>query len=201
MAVVPVAPTPIEYSRLAAIRAAAEGVPLTVLFTRTIPNAVSTLVYREAALREGIWVLGTQVGRLEQYAQAFGDKRGARRRDRLRRRGAGTTGEDLSNMSKREDTAAKAARMVMTGGASLTDPNIAADPREASRPTTVKPKVVRVSLDLVPSLYEDLGEWNRTAAGRLGRARVTNAETLRVLVRLLLDDPGVSEDVIRDLSK
>ncbi len=104
-------------------------------------------------------------------------------------------------MSKREDTAAKAARMVMTGGASLTDPNIAADPREASRPTTVKPKVVRVSLDLVPSLYEDLGEWNRTAAGRLGRARVTNAETLRVLVRLLLDDPGVSEDVIRDLSK
>lgn len=73
VAVVPMAPTPIEYSRLNAIRAAAEGVPLAVLFTRTIPNAVSTLVYREAALREGMWVLGTQVGRLEQFGQAFGD--------------------------------------------------------------------------------------------------------------------------------
>jgi len=104
-------------------------------------------------------------------------------------------------MSKRKDVAAKAARMAMTGGASLSDPNIAADPREASRPATVKPKVVRVSLDLTPALYEDLTAWNRAAAGRLGRARVTNAETLRVLVRALLDDPVVSEDVIRRLSK
>ena len=47
--------------------------PLAVLFTRTIPNAVSTLVYREAALRDGMWVLGTQVGRLEQFAPAFDD--------------------------------------------------------------------------------------------------------------------------------
>lgn len=155
----------------------------------------------EAALEP--WVLGAQVGRLERFAQAFGDNvhlavaTGCG--DAVRK----TTGE-VQQMSKREN-AAETARLSTTGGpsggSSLSDPNIPADLRERSRPAVEKPKAVRVSLDLVPALYEDLTVWNRNAALQLGRAGVTNADTLRHLVRVLLDenDRTVADEVIRRL--
>jgi chromosome partitioning protein len=78
---VPMAPTGIEYSRLSAIREvlddAAElrtGPPpeLAVVFTRTVPNAASTEVYRQLIRDDGVRVLAPTVGRLERYAQAYG---------------------------------------------------------------------------------------------------------------------------------
>lgn len=73
VALVPVAPNPIEYQRLAAVRSVIGDVPMAVLLTRVVANSVSSLVYRESVLREGLWLLRAQVGRLERYAQAFGD--------------------------------------------------------------------------------------------------------------------------------
>jgi chromosome partitioning protein len=79
----PLAPTPIEYERLALVHAAVadsadlrrdESPPeFAVLLTRTVPNAVSTQVYREAITTDGIRVLRGNVGRLERYALAYGD--------------------------------------------------------------------------------------------------------------------------------
>jgi chromosome partitioning protein len=78
---VPMAPTGIEYSRLSAIREvlndAAElrtGPPPehAVVFTRTVPNAASTEVYRQLIRDDGVCVLAPTVGRLERYAQAYG---------------------------------------------------------------------------------------------------------------------------------
>jgi chromosome partitioning protein len=83
LAVVPVAPTPIEYQRLgqvrevvedtAAFRHSGDPVPVAVLFTRVIPRATSTQIYREQAAADGFFCFETAVGRLERFAQAFGD--------------------------------------------------------------------------------------------------------------------------------
>ena len=83
VALVPMAPTPIEYKRLrlaretvedaAGFRPDGKAVPLAVLLTRTAPRASSTEVYREQVTNDGLWVLKTHVGKLERYAQADGD--------------------------------------------------------------------------------------------------------------------------------
>lgn len=81
--VIPVAPTPVEYERLPAVREAlaevaslrASGEPPAhhVLLTRTVPQAASTEVYREAITADGDRVLRAVVPRRERYAQAYGD--------------------------------------------------------------------------------------------------------------------------------
>jgi chromosome partitioning protein len=83
LAVVPVAPTPIEYQRLtqvlevvvdtAAFRQDGNPVAVAVLFTRVIPRATSTQIYREQALVDGFFCFDTVVNRLERFAQAYGD--------------------------------------------------------------------------------------------------------------------------------
>jgi chromosome partitioning protein len=83
LAVVPLAPTPIEYQRLMQVREVVDDsasfrqdgnpVPVAVLFTRVIPRATSTQVYREQAAEDGFFCFETAVGRLERFAQAFGD--------------------------------------------------------------------------------------------------------------------------------
>jgi chromosome partitioning protein len=80
---VPVAPTPIECERLPAVREAIEaasdlrpsGQPprMAVLLTRTVAGAASTGVYRELLQEAGDRVLSVNVGRLERFAQAYGD--------------------------------------------------------------------------------------------------------------------------------
>jgi hypothetical protein len=60
---------------------------------------------------------------------------------------------------------------------------------------------VRVSLDLAPALYRELSEWNAQAADQLGRSRITHADTLRSLVRHLLNDPELATAVIDDLRR
>lgn len=81
--VVPVAPTPIEYERLTAVREAVEeaaelrpdGQPPVVgmLLTRTVAGAASTEAYRVLMAEDGDRVLRGSVGRLERFAQAYGE--------------------------------------------------------------------------------------------------------------------------------
>ena len=78
---VPMAPTGMEYAHIPAIRelvdeaaalAAGEPPQLAVVLTRTVSNAASTDVYRDLLTADGVRVLGPTVGRLERFAQAFG---------------------------------------------------------------------------------------------------------------------------------
>jgi chromosome partitioning protein len=81
--VVPMAPTPIEYDRLASVREllvdAADLRPdgqlpvAAVLLNRCKPRAASTTFYRQQATEDGWVVLDAQVGHLERFAQAWGD--------------------------------------------------------------------------------------------------------------------------------
>jgi len=80
---VPVAPTPIECERMAAVRDAVDaaadlrpsGQPprMAVLLTRTVAGAASTQVWRELLTEAGDRVLKVNVGRLERFSQAYGD--------------------------------------------------------------------------------------------------------------------------------
>jgi chromosome partitioning protein len=79
---VPVAPTPIEVERLAAMREAIgdvadlradAGPAVRVLMTRTVSGAASTAAWRAAMTDDGWTVLGAAVPRLERFAQAYGD--------------------------------------------------------------------------------------------------------------------------------
>lgn len=69
----------------------------------------------------------------------------------------------------------------------------------ASQPVSVKP--IRISLDLAPALFDQLTEWRTRAARQLGRGRVTNADALRVLVRLLLSDEELTARVVASLRR
>lgn len=81
--VVPMAPTAMEHKRLPAVlnlldevsALRSDGRPplFAVLFTRTVANAASTKVYRELITADGVTVLRPTVGRLERFAQAYGD--------------------------------------------------------------------------------------------------------------------------------
>jgi chromosome partitioning protein len=83
LVIVPVAPSPIEYKRLAQVaetvsdaadfRPDGQAAPLAVLLTRTVPNASSTDVWREQIRAEGFWCLDAEVRRLERFAQAYGE--------------------------------------------------------------------------------------------------------------------------------
>jgi hypothetical protein len=42
-------------------------------------------------------------------------------------------------------------------------------------------------------------EWNGHTADALGRSRITHADTLRILVRRLLNDPDLAASVVDDL--
>src|SRR4051794_10759791 len=66
-------------------------------------------------------------------------------------------------------------------------------------PVSVKP--IRISLDLAPALFDQLTEWRTRAARQLGRGRVTNADALRVLVRLLLSDEELTARVVASLRR
>src|SRR3954464_6214766 len=65
---------------------------------------------------------------------------------------------------------------------------------DVAPPVSTKP--IRISLDLAPALFDQLTEWRTKAARRLGRGRVTNADALRVLVRILLSDEDLTVRVI-----
>jgi hypothetical protein len=109
-------------------------------------------------------------------------------------------------MSSAADRArAKAARIGATrpaeqDAALAPDLAPATSPPPASQlPVSIKP--IRISLDLAPALFDQLTEWRTRAARQLGRGRVTNADALRVLVRLLLSDEELTTRVIESLRR
>ena len=69
----------------------------------------------------------------------------------------------------------------------------------SSLPVSIKP--IRISLDLAPALFDQLTEWRTRAARQLGRGRVTNADVLRVLVRMLMTDEDLTARVITSLRR
>lgn len=82
--VIPMAPTPMEYQRLSAVRELVEEASslrpddlpdpvLAVLLTRCAPRAASTGVYRAQIEKDGYTVLKAQIGRSERFSQAYGD--------------------------------------------------------------------------------------------------------------------------------
>lgn len=83
VAVLPMAPTPIEHDRIATVREVVEttadlrqdGKPpaFAVLLNRCKPRAASTGTYRELLEDDGVRVLKAHVGSLERFAQAWGD--------------------------------------------------------------------------------------------------------------------------------
>src|SRR3954452_7568923 len=76
------------------------------------------------------------------------------------------------------------------------------DPQPLSQTSSLPPvsvKPIRISLDLAPALFDQLTEWRTRAARQLGRGRVTNADALRVLVRMLMIDQDLTARVIAAL--
>jgi len=108
-------------------------------------------------------------------------------------------------MSTAADKArAKAARIAVTRPAEgevtpLDETPLLIPQSNDSQPVSVKP--IRISLDLAPALFDQLTEWRTRAARQLGRGRVTNADALRVLVRLLLSDEELTARVVASLRR
>lgn len=69
-------------------------------------------------------------------------------------------------------------------------------PAPNTRPSTVRQKTVRRTVDLSPSTHRNLDNWQRDTAERLGLARVTGQEVLIALVDQLLSRPDLSEQVV-----
>jgi chromosome partitioning protein len=79
--VAPVAPSPIEYTRLHRmadlVKETADyreggALPLAALLTRTVANTVAERIWREQAEDDGYWCLKSEVRFLMQFGQAYG---------------------------------------------------------------------------------------------------------------------------------
>ncbi len=63
---------------------------------------------------------------------------------------------------------------------------------------------IRLTVDLDPPLHADLRTWAASVAGELDVPRVVLADVVRVLIRLLAEDPRLNSEAIdqlRDLYK
>jgi hypothetical protein len=70
-------------------------------------------------------------------------------------------------------------------------------------PTTpvVRQKNVRRTVDLSPIAHRGLDNWQRSAADKLGLARVTGQEVLAALVEELLSDQALSDRITDAISE
>lgn len=67
--------------------------------------------------------------------------------------------------------------------------------RPSSPPrAAVRTRLVRITVDLSPALHREIKGWVRDTAAALGRD-VTQAEVMRVLARLMLDDKAIANSV------
>jgi hypothetical protein len=67
------------------------------------------------------------------------------------------------------------------------------------RPSTVRTKPVRTTVDMTPELHRRLKRWTNDAAEELEASDVRLADVVRVLVRRLTEDDDLSAAVIEDL--
>ena len=99
-----------------------------------------------------------------------------------------------------ERARAKAARIAAVAlSASESAPTPESSQATVMPPVSVKP--IRISLDLAPALLDQLTEWRTRAARQLGRGRVTNADALRVLVRMLMTNEDLTAQAIAALRR
>jgi hypothetical protein len=79
-------------------------------------------------------------------------------------------------------------------------PAVAAAPTDSfAIGRTRSPRTTRRTVDLSPGQHRALDIWQREAADRLGRARVTGQEVLTALIDQLLSDPRLSAEITRSL--
>jgi hypothetical protein len=78
-------------------------------------------------------------------------------------------------------------------------PSVAAAPTDSFAIGRTRSPKTRRTVDLSPGQHRALDIWQREAADRLGRARVTGQEVLTALVDQLLSDPRLSAEITRNL--
>lgn len=84
-------------------------------------------------------------------------------------------------------------------GAPPPGPGIAAQRTEPFGYRQTPDRRTRRTVDLSSAQHRALDIWQRDAADRLGRARVTGQEVLSALVDQLLTDPRLSTQIIRTI--
>ncbi|HEX7322076.1 MAG TPA: hypothetical protein VF299_03945 [Mycobacterium sp.] len=86
-----------------------------------------------------------------------------------------------------------------TGGAPPSEPHVPAGPTEPFGYRQSPERRTRRTVDLSTAQHRGLDIWQREAADRLGRARVTGQEVLSALVDQLLSDSKLSIQIIRNI--
>ena len=91
----------------------------------------------------------------------------------------------------------------MSAARRRTNYGAAMDRREPGTPpagaTTIRTKPVRITIDLIPALHEEIKDWTRQTAASVDRD-VRLAEVGRALFRRLLNDPDLARDIKAQLS-
>ena len=104
----------------------------------------------------------------------------------------------MSSESNRGNADAHRSRMHDAAVTPLT-PSVAAAPTEPFALGRTRSPRTRRTVDLSPGQHRALDIWQREAADRLGRARVTGQEVLTALIDQLLSDPRLSAEITRSL--
>jgi hypothetical protein len=104
----------------------------------------------------------------------------------------------MSSQSNRGNADAHRSRMHDAAVTPLT-PSVAAAPTDSFAIGRTRSPKTRRTVDLTPGQHRALDIWQREAADRLGRARVTGQEVLTALIDQLLSDPRLSAEITRSL--
>src|ERR1700755_1678506 len=102
----------------------------------------------------------------------------------------------MSSQSNRTNAGADRSRIHDPAVTPLT-PSVAAAPTAPFALGRTRSPRTRRTVDLSPGQHRALDIWQREAADRLGRARVTGQEVLTALIDQLLADPKLAAQITR----